>query len=129
MLQPCLNIPFYGQRPEICPAETLIPYMTATKYLRTEDNAQLFISFKRPHRVVGSRSISRWIKETLTESGIDTTIFSAHSTRRAATSAARRVYIDMIRKTAGCSGHSKVCSKLYNRNVVTEDPTDFAVPI
>lgn len=108
MLQPCLNIPFYGQRPEICPAETLIPYMTDRKYLRTEDNAQLLINFKRPHRVVGSRSISRWIKETLTESGIDTTIFSAHSTRHAATLVVCRsgVYIDMIRKTAGCSGHS-----------------------
>lgn len=129
--QPCLNIPFFSQRPEICPAETLKSYMNVTKKLRTEDNGQLFISFKRPHKAVGAQSISRWIKETLTESGIDTTIFSAHSTRHAATSAARRsgVNIDMIRKTAGWSGHSEVFNKFYNRNVITQDPTDFAFSI
>lgn len=124
--QPNLNIPFFRQRPEICPADTLLAYIEVTRPLRTCDN--LFISFKSPHKAVTSQTLSRWIKNTLFESGIDTSIFSAHSTRHASTSAAHNsgVNIDLIRKTAGWSGRSNVFARFYKRNVSHENPTDFA---
>lgn len=127
--QPCLNIPFFRQRPEICPADSLLAYVNMTKTIRSHD--QLFISFKKPFKAVTSQTISRWIKETLSESGIDTSMFSAHSTRHAATSTALRsgVSIDLIRKTAGWSGSSKVFAKFYNREIVSEDTNEFAISI
>ena len=48
-------------------------------------------------------TLSHWVKKVIEESGIDTNIFSSHSTRRASTSTAllRAVNIETIRDTAG----------------------------
>lgn len=127
--QPCLNIPFYETKPEICPAGTLLNYLDVTLSLRT-NNEYLFISYRRPYNSVTSQTLSKWIKNTLNESGIDTSIFSAHSTRHASTSAASRlgVSIDVIRNTAGWSGSSNVFGKFYNKNIV-DNSNDFALSI
>ena len=78
---------------DICPAATLSNYESRTATFRgktpTENGGDpLFISFVKPHRQVSSSTISRWLKDTLEEAGIDVSIFKAHSTRAAATSAA-----------------------------------------
>ena len=59
----------------------------------------------KPHKEVSKATISRWIKCLLSEAGIDTDIFSAHSTRAASSSAAKasHVPINDILKTAGWS--------------------------
>lgn len=130
VLQPCLNIPFYDVKPEICPANALLNYLEITKRLRG-NNDHLFISFRKPYKSVCSQTLSKWIKNTLNESGIDTSIFSAHSTRHASTSAASRlgVNIDAIRSTAGWSGTSNVFGKFYNRHLNNQNLNDFALSI
>ncbi|KAL0821475.1 hypothetical protein ABMA28_004945 [Loxostege sticticalis] len=125
--QPTLHLPYFENRVSICPAHTLNSYINKTKEIRKSNN--LFISFRSPHKPVCSQTLSRWIKSTLQDSGIDVSIFSAHSTRHAATSLAHRdgVNIDLIRKTAGWSGNSTVFAQFYNRPVVSnEDYTLFA---
>ncbi|KAH9635903.1 hypothetical protein HF086_002463 [Spodoptera exigua] len=64
---------------------------------------------------------------TLNEAGIDTSVFTAHSTRHASTSAASRagLGIDLIRRTAGWSGTSSTFAKFYNRPI-TENPLTFS---
>ena len=42
----------------------------------------------KPHKPVTSQRIAHWLKDVLGMAGIDTAVFSAHSTRGAATSAA-----------------------------------------
>ncbi|XP_049886293.1 uncharacterized protein LOC126380737 [Pectinophora gossypiella] len=127
--QPVLSLPYFSQRPEICPAKTLNVYLNKTRQLRQNTNS-LFISFRKPHRSVCSQTLSRWVKNVLTSSGIDTNVFSAHSTRHAATSKALKlgVSLDSIRKTAGWSANSLVFAKYYNKlisnNVSSE--IDFA---
>ena len=49
---------------------------------------QLFVAFIKPHHAVTSSTIARWLETTLEQAGIDTSIFKAHSTRGASTSAA-----------------------------------------
>ena len=44
---------------------------------------KLFLSYDRPHKPVSRDTISRWTKETLRRCGIDTKVFTAHSTRSA----------------------------------------------
>lgn len=56
------------------------------KHLREFDT--LHISYQRPDGAVTSETISRWIKTVLTASGIDTSAYSAHSTRADSTSSA-----------------------------------------
>ena len=77
-------------------------------YLRSPTDFRLFISFVKPHRAVSSATISRWIKTVLSDAGIDTSIFKAHSVRRAATSAAynKGVPVEHILKLANWSNES-----------------------
>lgn len=127
-LQPTLMLPYFDERPAICPARTLEYYLSKSAEKRNSDCDFLFISIKKPFKSVCSQSLSRWIKETLKESGIDTTIFSSHSTRHASTSAARRlgVSIDLIKKTAGWTGNSEAFAKFYNREVSCDSTESFA---
>lgn len=87
----------------------------------------LFISIKKPHKEVSSQTLSRWIKKTLSDSGIDTTTFDAYSTRHASTSSAKRngISIDVIKKAAGWTESSKTFALFYNRSLV-KDKTLFA---
>lgn len=130
-LQPVLSLPYFPERPQICPASTLNTYLDKTKNLR-QDLQLLFISFRKPHREVTSQTLSRWVKSTLESSGIDTSLFTAHSTRHAATSKAFRsgVSLDTIRKTAGWSANSMVFARHYNRiisnDIHNSDEGDFA---
>ena len=59
----------------------------------------------KPHKEASKSTLSRWIKVTLGLAGIDTKIFSAHSTRAASTSAMKAcgLPINDIMKTAGWS--------------------------
>ena len=75
----------------LCPVECLRSYEERTIDFRPKNDSlpnPLFLSFIRPHNPVCSSSLARWIKSFLSLSGIDTTIFSAHSLREAATSTA-----------------------------------------
>ena len=63
----------------------------------------LFITKVRPFKPASKDTIAKWIRETLSNAGIDTSIFSPHSTRSAASSTAKRcrVPIDTILKPGG----------------------------
>lgn len=125
--QPALYLPFFYQKPEICPARTLLAYLDRTKTLRGNCN-YLFISHRKPHAMVGPQTLSRWIKCSLEESGIDVSIFSAHSTRHASTSRARQLglSVDAIRKTAGWSGTSSTFARFYDRTIITNQGDSLA---
>ena len=80
-------VPKFIENPKLCPVVSLGFYLKKTESLR--DNAsQSFISFIQPHLPVSSSTIARWLKETMAEAGVDTSIFKAHSIRGASTSAA-----------------------------------------
>lgn len=124
--QPLLVLPYFLQKNEICPAQTLVDYINKTSSLRKDDT--LFIGCKKPHKAATTQTLCRWIKSTLHASGIDVSIFSAHSTRHASTSKAHQlgVNIDLIRKTAGWSNNSDTFFKFYQRNITKYDPSVLA---
>lgn len=127
-LQPILVLPFFEERPEICPGKTLRTYLEKSSPLRNDVDS-LFISLRKPYHPVGSQTLSRWIKDTLCNSGIDVNMFTAHSTRHAATSAALHlgVSLDQIRRTAGWSGSSSTFYRFYNRTIsnVNHNENDY----
>lgn len=127
--QPCLSIPFFRENPEICVASALQIYMKVTVALRQSKDTGLFITYRKPYHKASSQTISRWIKQTLAESGIDTTVFSAHSTRHASTSAASRngINVEIIRQTAGWTESSEVFARFYNRPIVNSSVFASAV--
>lgn len=109
----------------ICPAEGLRAYLHRTDSLRPSNVFCLFITCKQPFMRATSQSLSRWIKTTLLNSGLDTTRFSAHSTRHATSTAAarRKVSLDIIRATAGGLGNLK---RLLRSNRPVSDRDSFA---
>ena len=124
--QPVLKIPAFHGQENICALSVLKEYIKRTSSYRNEKNIFLFLTFKKPYHTATSQSISRWIKDVLELSGIDTNIFSAHSTRHASTSAASRngVSIESIRKAAGWTESSSVFARFYNRPII--DKCSFA---
>lgn len=119
--QPTIHLPFFIEKPTICPATTLLCYIECTSSLRSSDD--LFIGIRKPFKSVGTQTLSRWIKRTLGECGVDTSVFSAHSTRHAASSHAHSlgVSLDTIRKTAGWSRNSTTFAKFYHRAIINDN--------
>lgn len=128
--QPFLVFPNFQEMPELCVASTIIHYLRRTKEIRKPEQTYLFLTHKKPIHQATVQTLSRWVKTVLKNSGVDTTIFSTHSTRHAATSAAARlgVNIDTIRNTAGWTRSSQVFNKFYNRPLV-QNTSEFAVSV
>ncbi|KAI5633931.1 phage integrase family domain-containing protein [Phthorimaea operculella] len=105
-----------------------IIYIFVTKNMRTTNAGNLLLTHKAPHRPATAQTISRWIKQVLSESGVDVGTFSAHSTRHAAsaTSAAfsAGINVETIRKTAGWTSASTAFARFYNRPI--NDESSFA---
>lgn len=127
-VQPVLQVPYFAQDPRICAAKTLEIYLEKTENLR-RGNTQLILTFKKPHNPATTQTISRWIKSILLASGVDTTLFSAHSTRHSSTSFASKkgISIDTIKNTAGWTSQSSTFARFYNRPIVNTN--EFALSI
>ena len=104
----------YTPDPSLCIVKYLLEYVKRTQTLR-QGIDQLLVSHQNPYGPVHVDTVSRWIKTTLTNAGVNTDVFSAHSTRSASTSAAsnKQIPLDTIMKSAGW--HSdKTFQKFYN---------------
>lgn len=73
------------EKEELCAMHTLLHYIDRTKDLRK--CRQLLVSYVS-YKSVSTKTVARWLKEVLETSGIDTSVFKAHSFRGAAASAA-----------------------------------------
>ena len=94
----------YNEDPQLCVIRHLQEYINRTSGLRT-GNKQLFLSFTKPHKPVSKETISRWVKTVLKGAGIDTTKYSAHSSRASSTSfcESKGLNLQEIMKAAGWS--------------------------
>ncbi|XP_050305596.1 uncharacterized protein LOC126742834 [Anthonomus grandis grandis] len=121
--QPTLVLPIFKQDLEICVYTAILCYLKRTKNLRNTSCKSLFILPKKPHKDASSQSISRWIKCMLSKSGVDISMFTAHSTRHAATFAAARkgVSLDTIRLSAGWTEKSSTFANFYQRPLLSKN--------
>lgn len=121
---PILVLPPF-QDEYLCPVKALKDYIAATKDKRGNCD-KLFISFVAPYSAVTSQTISRWLVTVLSLSGIDSSIYTAHSFRHASTSKAelRGVHVDTILKRVGWANNSKVFARFYKRPI--ENKAEFA---
>ena len=81
-----IELSAYPHDKDLCVIHTLHEYIEKTTVHRKKTQL-LIISFQKPHNPVGKDTIARWIKSALESAGIDTTVYTAHSTRAASTSA------------------------------------------
>lgn len=127
--QPVMIFRHFDEQPALSIVSLLRLYITKTENSLSESPSALFLTFKRPIRNASSQTISRWIRLTLSEGGVDTSIFTSHTTRHASSSAAARkgITVDDIRKAAGWSPTSSTFANFYNRPLLPS--TDVASAI
>jgi hypothetical protein len=109
----------------ICPVATLEDYIKRMLARRNDVNKNtLFLSTTKPFQPVSSSTIGRWIKDQLKSAGVDTNIYTAHSTRGAAASksAASGVPIQAILKQGHWSRESTF-ARFYQREI--QEPADL----
>ncbi|XP_011883838.1 PREDICTED: uncharacterized protein LOC105570987 [Vollenhovia emeryi] len=118
--QPYMSFPRFKDHPSLCIVTILHYYMDKTKHVLPGSSDALLLTYGKRIRAASSQTISRWVKQILFEGGIDTSVFSTHSTRHAASSSAARlgINIDEIRRSAGWSHNSTTFAKFYNRPLV-----------
>ena len=97
-----INFTSYNADKRLCVVELLSAYIERTAPLRG-NTKQLLVCYAKPHGPASKDTISRWIRQTMKDAGINTSVFKPHSTRGAATSAAKaaNVPIHEIMNTAG----------------------------
>lgn len=117
-----LNFKAYAPDERLCVYHYLTKYLEVTKPLRTQEQSQLLVSFAKPRGTVSRNTVSRWLKSVLCNSGIDTSQFTAYSTRGASVSAAktRNTPMDIILSAGGWS-NIFTFSKYYNKVINTQE--------
>ena len=120
-----IEIKAFTEDKAICPVNVLKEYVARTLPLR-KNAPQLLLSYQKRHKPVSSETIGNWIKKTLTRTGIDIKVFSAHSTRSASTSAAKmgNIPISTIVNAAGWS-NTKTFSKFYDKPIDSGQKENF----
>ena len=80
----------FADKPLLCVVSTLLCYKERTSGWRvgTSKN-QLLLSFIKPHREVVPCTIAGWLVQVMTDAGVETSTFKAHSTRGASISKAK----------------------------------------
>lgn len=112
-----LEFKSYPVDERLCVVTCLRQYLKLTEPIRTGHDP-LWLSYTKPFKPVSRDTVSRWIKNVLEKAGVNTKVFSAHSTRAAATSAAcsNNVSINTIMDAAGWSRESTF-RKFYDKPV------------
>jgi len=94
----------FEQDPSLCIVLHIKEYLRRTSTHR-DNQSKLLLSYVKPFKPISKDTLSRWVKETLLQAGIDIKTFSAHSTRAASTSTAeaKGIPIQCIMDSAGWS--------------------------
>ena len=114
-----IKFSIYDMQNKLCVVATLDCYLERTSKFRKSN--QLLLCYAKPHGPAAKATISCWVKG-MKAAGVNVEVFKLHSTRSAATSAAKvaGVPIDEIFKTAGWRT-SSVFGKFYNKPLVDTD--------
>ena len=112
----------------VCPVACCREYCSRTGSLRHPSCSSLFIITKKPHTAAAPATLGSWIKSCISDAGIDSTIFSAHSTRGAGASkaAASGVAIEAILNAASWSSELTF-TRHYHRPFTSPDPVPVAI--
>jgi len=127
--------PRYREDENICPVVTLQAYEARTLEFRAWSTQNrktlLFLSWIGKHDPVTGSTIARWLKTCLTEAGINTEIFKAHSVRGASSSTAASAGVTTadILKTADWSS-AGTFQKFYLRpSNDSDDKSSFGTAV
>ena len=127
---PSLSFTEFPEDEDLCVVKTLKTYLARSGQWRQNGQpTQLLLSHIKPHIAVSSDTIARWIKTILKEAGINTQVFTAHSTRSASTSKAHSqgATLEEILARGSWSSKSSTWQRHYRKDVtqVNRDVENF----
>ena len=85
---PKLEIFAFEKYMGLCLIQTLKVYLNRSQEWRDEKKTKLLLDINKPHKPISASTVSRWVKDVMSLSGIEVSLFKGHSTRSAATSRA-----------------------------------------
>ena len=90
---------YFDQDKKLSPVECFRQYLKLSRNTRPVIVSplpnKLFISFKRPHKLVLSTTLGSWLRTFMSATGIDSQIFKAHSVHGASTTAAANAFVPL----------------------------------
>ncbi|KAK3092020.1 hypothetical protein FSP39_024492 [Pinctada imbricata] len=99
----------------------IVAYIEATKEIRQE-TSKLYISYVKPHKAIKTCNLARWLRTMLTMSGINSSVFKAHSTRSASRSKANKFGLSVEQILSKANWKSALTfQRFYNKPVQTRD--------
>ena len=121
--KPVPTVSFYQFLPDsnLCPVLALDAYIQRTEDFRASANTtQLFLAVNRPHKPVSRSTLARWVVNTLSLAGVDTSKFKGHSVRSASSSKVKSAGISLgdVLKMGNWSSES-VWQKHYHKPIET----------
>ena len=110
----------FEQEPKLCPIAAITEYIKRRTELKTTITS-LFITSVPPYKTPHKDTLSRWVKELMLKSGVNTIVFKPHSCRSASTSKGKcqGLAIADILKQASWSNVNTFL-KHYCRNIIPE---------
>ena len=120
----------FKENRKLCVLECLNEYLVKTEqYRESREQNLLLLSFIKPHKPIKPCSVARWLKLVMMWSGIDVSVYKAHSTRSAACSKVinKGVSCAEILRTADWSKQSTF-TKFYNREL-SDDQNEFGTVV
>lgn len=127
--QPLSSITLYAypKNKKLCVVRTLSRYIERTEAIRKGEN-QLLLSYIAPFRSISRATLARWTIEVLSQAGIDTAQYKAHSTRGAAATAAKEMgaNLNAIMRNASWR-HAKSFAIHYHKDVEDRGQVQRAV--
>lgn len=112
----------YTPNTALCARHYLAQYSLRTKTLRGGGSKGFFITSRAPYKPICRGTLSSWTKEGMRLAGVDTNIFTPHSTRAASTSKVKNsgtVRLGTILKCAGWK-NARTFARFYDK-VIEED--------
>ncbi len=118
-----LHLPQYIDR-KLCVFTTLEHYLERTKPLRKNED-KLFIITRAPYGPAAQSTVSGWITKCMAQAGIDVSLYTTHTTRKASTSQAssKSIPLASILRAAGWS-NADTFAAYYKLPVI--DQSSFA---
>lgn len=104
---------------DLCIRVAVDEYIKRRREWRSVKETQLLVSFNKPDVPVATSSISRWLKDVMNLSGINTEAFSGHSTRSGSVTKAQiggASVFDIVK--CGHWSNSSTFQKFYHKEVI-----------
>ena len=111
----------------LCVVRCLKCYLNKTQYVRSY--SKLILSFMRPFKPISRDTLARWTVKVMEMAGLDISKYRSHSTRGAATSAAKRlgVPLNIIMRQASWRSSSSF-AKFYDKKL-EDDVTEVGTAL